>query len=788
MEQRRIDVGPALMRAGDETWAAAAELSRLITDNLKVVILIIATAVAGAAIYAFLATPTYSADAVLQVDMPNPNGLGVTPQSQQQAQVLQGTLPTDAEMQIIQSRKVLGPVLDEYRLFVSVTPKKMPVLGTITEKFATPGTPLPAFFGLDSYAWGGEHVAIDTLDVPPKLEDKPMMFAALEHNRYRLQDAAGRVLVEGEVGKQATGNGVTMLVTSLDARPDTRFTVVRYNELNAIERFSRQLRVTELGKATGVVQISYETSDPTLAAEVTNAIAQTYITLHIAQRREEASRMRAFVDSELPRMRDELKNAEAELSQYKITAGSMQPSTEYASYLQASIDLDRQIATLGVQRAELLNHYVPDAREVRTVDKQIELLKAAKQKFEARFTNLPTSERRSADLTRSMKVAEEIYVAMLNKSNELAVTQAGTIGNVHIIDSALRPSVPIKPKRALMILMAAVLGTVVALIFLFVRRQVSSGVEDPDLVERRLHLPVFGTVLFSNEQARVNKGGSPVPLLASNVMPRSHDVQTMASELFARLKSTPREPVTEDAAAASDAREAAKRFVLAMQWPDDLSLEGLRNVRTALQFDISDAPNNILIMTGATPGTGKSFVSANLAVLQAETGKRVLLIDADLRRGHLAARFGQEKTSGMAELLAGKIEWDEAIRPVGVNNLSFIPAGEYPCNPSELLSTPRMLELLKLFSSTYDLVIVDTPPILAATDASIIAAHAGSTVLVIRPSVQTQRELQETLKRLDRTGARVVGAIFNAMPRRRSEKRSYDYVSSYAAATPGRAK
>jgi tyrosine-protein kinase Etk/Wzc len=301
-------------------------------------------------------------------------------------------------------------------------------------------------------------------------------------------------------------------------------------------------------------------------------------------------------------------------------------------------------------------------------------------------------------------------------------------------------------------------------LFLFVRRQLSSGVEDPLLVERRLQLPVFGSILFSNEQARLNRGVGRMPLLSSNAGARGNEAHMPAMEVLS-----------------ADATAQAARPLLAMYRAQDLSMEALRGVRAVLQFDLSDAPNKVLVVTGPTPGTGKSFVSANLAVLQAESGKRVLLIDGDLRRGLLASDFGLPNAGGLSELLAGQIEPPCAIRPAGVEGLSFIAAGRYPSNPSELLSSPRLQHLLEEFSAQFDLVIIDTPPVLAVTDANIVSAQAGSTVLVLRPNVQTKRELEETMKRLNRAGARVVGAIFNAMPPRRSEKRSYQYIHAYTA-------
>jgi tyrosine-protein kinase Etk/Wzc len=226
--------------------------------------------------------------------------------------------------------------------------------------------------------------------------------------------------------------------------------------------------------------------------------------------------------------------------------------------------------------------------------------------------------------------------------------------------------------------------------------------------------------------------------------------------------------------------------LLAMRCPQDVSVEALRCVRTAVVNEMADVPSKVLVITSPTPSTGKSFVASNLAVLLAETGSRVLLIDADLRRGNLAARFGQPRACGLADLLAGHIEARQAIRPIIDDRLWFISTGPYTANPSVLLSTPRMNELLNEFRASFDFVIVDSPPVLAVSDASMAAGSADATILVLRANVQTEREIEETLSRLERAGARVIGPVFNAVAIRRSDKRLYQYTSAYIADEPAR--
>jgi tyrosine-protein kinase Etk/Wzc len=756
MNTPALGFDPGRARNADDGFSAA-ELWKLIVDNVGLVILIIVLVTGSATLYAYLATPSFSADALVKVDYPNPNVLGVN--SQQQQQVVPSALPTDAEIQIIQSRTVLLPVIKKYKQDILVAPHQVPFFGRVASLFATKGDPMPAFLGLKSFAWGGEDVSVESLQVPGRLQNKELTLRVLPGNAYQLLDEDGNALLHGTVGQVASADGISVLISKLAARPDTEFAVTRFSEYKAVERFLKKLKVQESAKDSGVVQILYENDDPKLAQVITNAIAQTYIAAHIDQHRQEASVTRDFIIGELPRLETELKHAESELSKYRTDASSMTPGTEAASYLQGSLDLEKQIAALKMQRQQVASRFQPSSREVRTIDDQITTLTAQKEAFDKRFSGLPVSERKAADLTRDAKVAEDIYVAMREKASELAVTRAGTIGNVHIIDTAVFPTEPAKPKRLIVIAAGGAAGVVLSVLFVFFRNQLSRNVESPHVVERHLNLPVLGAVMYSNEQARLDRSATPASLLPP------------------KARAAGEEPALTHAAAEGG---HGANFLLSDDGPDDMAVEALRAVRASLMLDIERARNNILAVAGATPGTGKTFVASNLAALHAQSGKRVLLIDGDLRRGRMASIFGQPRQSGLAEVLAGQLEADDAIRASDVPGLSIITAGRFPPNPSKLLSTTRLPLLLEYLSPQYDLIIIDTPAVLAVSDANMIASNAGTTVVVVRPSAQSESELEQAIKRLDLTGARISGVIFNAVPKRRSEKRTYAYASAYA--------
>jgi tyrosine-protein kinase Etk/Wzc len=666
----------------------------------------------------------------------------------------------------------------------------MPYLGSLSALFAHPGHPMPGWFGMRSYAWGGEQFRVDSVTVPKSLEGVTLTLRALGNGRYELFDPQQQRLLVGTAGTLAEANGVSLLVTQLVARPGTEFYVTRANQLNAVMGLAGGLQVSEKGRDTGIVQLSYTGVDPKFITAITNAVAESYLRQRTERAQEEASKMLNFLNGELPHLRSEVKRAETALSEYQERVGSFQPTQESSVFLQGGLEYEKQIAGLRIARAQLLQRFTLDSPEVQQVDAQLTALAAEKDRFNDHFKTLPRSEREAVSLQRDAKVAEDIYVALLNKTQELSITRAGTVGNVHIVDEALVPSDPMSPKVPLIISAGAVLGLIAGIGFAFCRRTFFAGVADPDMVERRFRLPIFGSIPISVEQLHGDQ------LIASSRQPALPDAKRSASLMPALPSSLarlirPRAARTVDVNAVKAAASpvipaphgsfAPRRALLAKTHPFDRSVEGLRGLRATLQFGLIDANNRIVAFTSPAPADGKSFLCANLAALFAESGKRVLLIDADLRRGRLAQYFGRSPNGGLTELLTGQVDLKVAARETGVNGLHFIAAGAYPPNPSEILTSSRFSEILQRFSEQFDLVIVDTPPLLAVADAAIIANIAGATVLVMRAGAHTERHISASLKKLHRARAHVIGGVMNAVQVKRNGRYgTYDYAYAYS--------
>jgi tyrosine-protein kinase Etk/Wzc len=769
---------------GNDEDAVMRNLARIIVDQIWWVIGIAACIIFGAVIYAKYTTRVYSADALIQVE--SSSGTSGSGSQALAALTPSGGMHTEAEIQIIKSRAVVEPVVEQFKLNFGAWPKTMPYLSKVTSLLAHRGHPLGALFGMSSYAWGGEEIAVDSIQVPKDLEGTQLTLKALGNGHYQVADPYGAVLVKGVVGEQASANGVNILVTKLIARPQTEFYVMRFNQLDAVSGLAGGLQVSELGADTGIVQLSFMGSDPHAITNIINAVAASYLRQRQERAQEEASRMLSFLNSEMPRLRDEVQRAETALSEYQSRSGAYQPSAEAGVYLSGGIEYEKQIAAMRVVRAQLLTRFTEDSPELKTIDAQLAAMSQQKESFEEHFKTLPGSERQALSLQRDAKVSEEIYVALLNKIQELSISRAGTIGNVHIIDEALPPSSPVKPKAPLIISASVFLGLMAGVAFAFCRQRFFTGLTDPDFVERRFQLPIFGSIPYSAEQARSDRLAASARAAALPHPPESATrfsaIAALPAGIGRLMRPRPAEPapVPTGTQTIMPPTHPQIRPLLVKTHPFDVSVEGLRGLRATLQFGFANAPNRIIAFTSPAPSDGKSFLCANLAALLAETGKRVLLIDADLRRGRLAQYLGRSPNGGLTELLTGQVDLDVAARTTGVEGLHFIAAGAYPPNPSEILASTRFSEVLSCFEQQFDIVIVDTPPLLAAADAAIIANFAGSTVLVMHAGAHTERNISESLKKLRRARARVIGGVMNAVPLKSGGRYgTYDYAYSY---------
>lgn len=685
--------------------------------------------------YAVLTPPVYQATALIQVEPKKGDMLGFS----DVGSLLGKESPTVTEVELIRSRITVGTAVDNLNLDLEVKPRRFPLIGDFMARRFKPTRAhevASPWLGLDSYGWGGEALTFSRLRLPADLLSQELTLTAGSGSTFTLSDQDQNVLLTGQVGRFYESSGLQLQVETLDANPGAQFSVVRWPRLTSILRYQKLLDVAERGKESGIIGLALESTRPEAAIQVLNEVARIYVRQNIERTSAEAAQSLAFLKDQLPQVRKDVEQAETALNQFQIRNKTIDISLEAKAILDQIVALDASISELKMQQAEIERKFTPQHPVYRALLTQLAELTARQSELAKKVESLPTTQQELLSLTRDLKVSTEIYTQLLNKYQELDVMRAGTVGNVRLIDTAdvdLRN--PVRPQKALIVVIATLLGAFVAVALVLFRKALNRGVSNPNELEK-LGLPVYAAIPFSAIQ------------------------KDMDQKLFRSNK-------------------VGSTQLLALSNPTDLAIEGLRSLRTSLHFAMLEAGNNRLMISGPSPQVGKTFVSANLAAVVAHSGQRVLLVDVDMRKGYLHKVFGVAAENGLSDLLAKHCELGTAIHTTEVENLHVLSRGRIPPNPSELLMHANFSEFLDQVSALYDLVILDTPPFLAVTDATIVGRQSGTNLIVARFELNSVREVELTMRRYQQNGIELKGAIFNGIEKRSSAKYGYGAYSYY---------
>jgi len=674
-------------------------------------------------LYNFLATPIYEADGLLQVELKK-SGIGTLDANA----LFEADTSINTEIEILVSRMVLGAVVDKLKLDISATPNYMPVIG--------------AALARRTYVDERNAIKVDSLDVPEYLIGWPLALVAESANSYRLTSPDGDLSLNGLVGETASASyfdePVSIFVSELRANKGDTFEIERLSRLYAIENLKGSLSIRERGYGSGILEISLEGTDPEKVSQQVNEIANVYVRKNVERKSAEAEKTLEFLDAQLPFVKQDMEAAEVAMNTYRLEKGSVDLPLETQAILEVIVSVEGERNKLRQERDKLTQSFTPAHPTVIALDKQIERQSSELAELNNQIRELPNTQQKVLRLIRDVAVNTELYTALLNTAQELRVVKAGTVGNVRVVDAAVPRYSPVKPRKLLVLLASLVLGGIIAVATAITRKALTGGVADPDVIEKRVNIPVYATIAHSKRQIRLYK-----------------DLQS----------------------------NNANHAILAVDSPNDVTIESLRNLRTAMHFGMAYAvKNNCIMITGPTPAVGKSFVSVNLAAVLTSNDKKVLVIDGDMRRGHIHKYLGIEKENGLADLIGGEIEIDQALHETTIKGLTIMPAGKVPPDPSELLQHRRFAECLNELKPGFDHIVIDSPPILAVTDATIIGQLVGATMMVLKSGAHPMREIELSVKRLHQAGVKLNGLLVNDISIRSKHygagKFSYQYSST----------
>ena len=691
-----------------------------------------------AVLYALVASPVYEANLMIHVEEESPNASKNI--LSEVSSLFETKKAAIAEMELLQSRMVISRAVDNLQIFIEVRPRYVPVVGFWFADRSASELSEPGIFGYGGYVWGPERADVSVFDIPQAWLNKEFTLTARGNGRYLLGGAGLPVIYEGIVGTPlkvaARGGNIELRIDRLDARAGAQFSLKRKSRLATIEQIQTSMVITEQGKQSGIIEVRLQGDDAQRINSLLSEIGREYMRQNLARKTEEAEKSLAFLNEQLPALKRQLEASEEKYNLFRNSHGSIDMREEARMSLQQAASAQTRRIDLNQKKTELLTRFTEDHPVVIGLDKQRREVDMEIDNVARRIKTLPVLEQDEARLVREIKVNTDLYTALSNTAQQLRLVSVGRVSNVRLIDAPMAPEKALKPNRPLIVVLAVMTGVFLGTLVAFARKAMSGGIDDPQRIERLLGARVvYASIPHSSNQDR----------------------------LLRKTRNTP-----------------GYLPLLAQAFPEDIAIESLRSFRAAVMFAMPHLKNNILMFAGPGRDMGKSFLSANFAAVLAASGKRVLLIDADLRNGHLHRYFGVSREQGLTKGISGSMPLEHIIHRRVLENLDFIPTGALPPNRAEFLQHLNFSNLLDAVSDQYDVVVIDPPPILAVSDVLIIGAHVGAVFILARAGVTTEGEITESVKRLNHAGIAPQGVVFNDMPLRLGT-RSYHFQYGHVA-------
>jgi tyrosine-protein kinase Etk/Wzc len=587
--------------------------------------------------------------------------------------------PALAEIHLIKSLSVLMPVVEKLHLNYSAEPIDV----------------------VDRFMRREGRMDLDLFEPPVALSTKDDKWIAevKSTDSYELFSPLGASVVVGKVGETyrvpVGPDTVAICVKSVYALPGQRFVLGKASILSVAESLQKKVDAEEKGKNTNILEISYTDRYPDRTADVLNAIAKTYVRQNVEMRSAEAEKSLEFLEEQLPMIKAKLDSSQQLLTSYRNKVGTVDLGIEARGTLERQVQLKTQLLSLQQEYQEKSRLFKQDHPAMLAIVQQQERLRKEIVREEGKTKALPTTQQDVLKLQQDVEINNQLYTSVLNNIQQLRVVRASEIGNVRIVDPAYVHEKPIMPNRKKIVLIGFGGGFGFAwILVLLLHRLRNRGVGSSSEIERETGVSVYAKI------------------------PKTHISHKL--------------PGVND-----------KRFILAKADSQDIAIEKLRALRTALEFSCFDECGRVLMVTGIAPEAGKSFVSLNLAYLFAKHDKRVLFIDADLRK----SRLSHKREKGVSDIIHKTCSLENAAVDMG-DGCFFLPNGSRVVNPGEMLASKAFAELLQECREKYDVVVVDTPPNSLVSDAQSIAKLVDFGLIVIEYKKHSMENIQETIDQL----------------------------------------
>ncbi|OLF36407.1 MULTISPECIES: polysaccharide biosynthesis tyrosine autokinase [unclassified Psychrobacter] len=686
-------------------------------------------------LYTRYVNPTFQSDALVQIDA-NPQGVSALGENISNL-VGSGISQSQEEAQLIKSRMVLKPVVDSLHLQIRLKNPEINAIDRIVEDRIN--TPVHSEEGVSLQTESGE-VTVSQFDVSEEYLDQGF---TLSRSDTGFVLSSGVDTFKGQLNQphQFKGTKGPIEITVEDLPSNGQPIGITKQSLKiTTDAINGNLTVEETGNMTGLIQLSLTGPNQQQTTLILNEIVMSYVNQNKARSSEETTKTLDFMETQIPVLKQKLEESEAAFNEFRKRYGTIDVAQEAQLLLAEESRIDGQLSDLKLQQAELSTYYTDEHPLVVQINDQLRVLNNRKQEINNTVAGLPEIQREFLKLSEDVDINREIYLTMLTNYEQLKIVKAGQIGYARIVDLPVSTYNAIAPKDKLVILLATVLGAILGALIVLLRSAMRNVVRDPEMVESNTGVPVIATVPRSKALNRLGKN----------------------------------KRVTNRLLSYSDHNSA--------------TYEAIKSLRTYLMFGMpsiakSNQRSRVIVVTGESPNVGKSFIVANLAEVFAQLNKKVLVIDADMRLGSLHNVFNMEQDTGLTDFFTEEQSTAVSItHPTNIDNLDFIPRGHNARNPSSMLASEKFGGLMNELAAHYDYIIIDTPPVLAATDAVILSKYADQVVMVTRHNDSLEGQLNYAVKQMNKANIEVDGIIINDLQQGILSKNSYHYTYTYGNA------
>ena len=702
-------------------------------------------------LYSRYVNPTFKSDALIQIEE---NSKGVAALGADISELIGSEVSkAQAEAELIRSRMILEPVVNLLHLRIRLSDPNIGALDRIKSN------------STDTQINKPEGVSLKTEDGEVKISQFNVSQEYLNQSFTLTRSATGFVLTngfddfKGQIGKAHLFKGTDgQIQIKVDDLPADGYSVniAKQSLQTTTDQINSALSVVEKGKQTGIIQLSMTGANQQQTSLILKQIVLSYIDQNQSRGSEETTKTISFMETQIPTLKKKLEDSEAIFNEFRKKYGTIDVSKEAELLLTESSQIDVQLNELKLKKADLTTFYTEEHPLVIQINEQLAVLNNRKNEIDDTIAGLPEIQREFLQLSADSAINREIYLTLLKNYEQLKIVKAGQIGFARIIDLPINNFKAIAPKKLLIIILATLLGSMLGTMLVLLKNMLRNVVKDPERLEAKTGVPVVATV------------------------PRS--------PLLTRLRKS---------------NKKAPNRLLAYVDNNSLSYEAIKSLRTNLMFGMpaqgqAGQRAKVILITGESPGVGKSFISSNLTEVFAQLDKKVLIMDADMRLGELHKMFSMSQDNGLGDYLsqdkthlsrdntqASKVVANQEgylesfIHPTGIDNIDFMPRGQHPRNPASLLANGSFDHLMKELNLHYDYIIIDSPPVLAASDAMILSQYADKVLMVARYDKSIEGQVVYAINQMNKANIKVDGIILNDVQQGLLSKYSYHYSYAY---------